>query len=282
MDRRIEMKINRISLGVTLVIVFTVFVLVFTPVTTGAKVQGVPNPAAVMASAGTAFTYQGWLTVGESPANGVYNFLFSLYEVETDGTPLGIYPGEGTIPIEVTDGYFITTLDFGDKFSNGGECWLEIKVGEETLSPRQPLTPTPYAIYAQNVGEHNHLGETWIGDGYPLGINNPNGDGFIVEQAGNSSYSVPSYDANGIEVWGADSSGLYVGWADLAGVRVHSAGHYGVLVESSDQDGMIVWDDGVMVWWDEGLRLAKDVKELKDEKDIEDRGWRRRRLRAHL
>jgi hypothetical protein len=59
-------------------------------------------------------------------------------------------------------------LDFGSSVFNGQDCWLEIAVrtnlgGAGTftaLSPRQKLTPTPYAITAGNAASLGGLGLT--------------------------------------------------------------------------------------------------------------------------
>ena len=74
---------------------------------------------------GTAFTYQGRLSDGGAPANGVYDFQFALYDAESAGTQVG-----STIPkddVTVTDGLFTVELDFGSIF-DGTAFWLEIGV----------------------------------------------------------------------------------------------------------------------------------------------------------
>ena len=100
---------------------------------------------------GTAFTYQGSLSSNGVPANGFFDFEFSLYtNAERTGTQVG-----GTITqtnIGVTNGLFTTTLEFGDVFT-GNDTWLAISVcsngvGSYTaLTPLQELTPAPYAIF---------------------------------------------------------------------------------------------------------------------------------------
>ena len=50
----------------------------------------------------------------------------------------------------VSNGLFTAVLDFGNNFP-GADRWLEIKVGTNTLVPRQKLTPAPYAITAGSV-----------------------------------------------------------------------------------------------------------------------------------
>lgn len=97
------------------------------------------------------FTYQGRLADGGSPAGGDYDFEFSLYENLDDGGQLG---STITRTIPVTDGLFTTELDFGEGIFTGDERFLEIKVRQSgsisftTLSPRQRLSATPYALYA--------------------------------------------------------------------------------------------------------------------------------------
>ena len=55
----------------------------------------------------------------------------------------------------MVDGYFTVTLDFGSAEFSGDGVWLETSVrpGDSedvytALSPRQKITPTPYATYA--------------------------------------------------------------------------------------------------------------------------------------
>lgn len=94
---------------------------------------------------GTAFTYQGHLKQNGEPANGPVNLDFDLYAAETGGKMIAA----GTVvpdPVDVTDGLFTVTIDFGDDAFNGQARWVEITVGGQTLSPRQKITPTPIAL----------------------------------------------------------------------------------------------------------------------------------------
>jgi hypothetical protein len=64
---------------------------------------------------GTAFTYQGSLTDGGSPANGTYDLKFMLYSSGSGGNALS-----GPItnsPVGVTNGLFTVDLDFGSACS---------------------------------------------------------------------------------------------------------------------------------------------------------------------
>lgn len=107
-------------------------------------VQGAP--------VGTEFTYQGRLVDANNPAEGQYDFIFRIYDAESDGTQAG---QDANVPdVDVIDGYFTVELDFGNVFT-GQSLWLEIEVREgdsndvfTVLSPRQKITALPYALYA--------------------------------------------------------------------------------------------------------------------------------------
>jgi trimeric autotransporter adhesin len=111
-------------------------------------------PLATTLAQGTAFTYQGRLNDGVTGANGIYDVRFAIYDAPTLGTQQG--PILTNSAIAVSNGLFAATLDFGNQFS-GANRWLEIGVRTNgsgsffTLSPRQALTPAPYAITAGNV-----------------------------------------------------------------------------------------------------------------------------------
>jgi len=107
---------------------------------------------------GTAFTYQGRLNDGAAPVNGSYDLRFTLYTADVGGSQRG--PILTNAATAVNNGLFTVQLDFGAVFP-GADRWIELGVrtnGSETfttLSPRQPLTPTPYAIFAANVALTN-------------------------------------------------------------------------------------------------------------------------------
>jgi hypothetical protein len=98
-----------------------------------------------------AFTYQGRLLDGGAPAEGDYDFEFTLYDHPDAGS-------EVAEPISKEDqavdyGLFTLTLDFGNDVFTGDARWLKIGVrpwdstGAYTyLTPRQELTPAPYAL----------------------------------------------------------------------------------------------------------------------------------------
>jgi hypothetical protein len=104
---------------------------------------------------GTAFTYQAQLNDGGAPASGMYDLQFTIYDLATGGSAVGATLTNGAVG--VTNGLFAVRLDFGPGAFNGAQRWLEIGVRTNgpgaflILSPRQAITPTPYAITARNV-----------------------------------------------------------------------------------------------------------------------------------
>jgi len=99
---------------------------------------------------GTAFTYQGQLVSGGSPANGSFDLTFSLFNTNSTG---GIIAGPVTnSATAVSNGLFIATLNYGSGLFNGTNYWLEIGVRTNgsgsftTLASRQPILPVPYAL----------------------------------------------------------------------------------------------------------------------------------------
>lgn len=138
--------------------------------TVGLTQAGGTGPQEVVTSqvsAGNAFTYQGHLNDGGNPANGEYDFQFILYNASSGGSQVGSVVAKDNVA--VANGLFSVALNFGGVFDGTG-LWLDVAVRPGTstgaytiLSPRQEITPAPYALYALNVPNHNHLGENWSG-----------------------------------------------------------------------------------------------------------------------
>ncbi len=117
------------------------------------------TPRTPLAPTGSGFTYQGQLLTAGSPATGPYDFQFTLYDAFTGGTP--VTATLTVAGVAVTNGLFTTVLDFGGTAFWGEARYLELAVrpaggGSYTiLAPRQPLTPTPYALSAPWFGVSN-------------------------------------------------------------------------------------------------------------------------------
>ncbi len=122
-----------------------------------AIVTSVITSALTTASAqtiGTAFTYQGEITQAEAPA-GPVDLRFRLFDAPTVGAQIG--PQLSATNVTPANGRFAVTLDFGAGIFAGSARYLEIQVavaGSNSytiLSPRQNVTPAPYALFAANV-----------------------------------------------------------------------------------------------------------------------------------
>src|SRR5207253_7246526 len=66
------------------------------------------------------------------------------------------------LAVTVSNGLFTVSLDFGPNIFTGNACWLAIGVRSNgvaanftPLDPRQPLTPTPNALYASTADVAN-------------------------------------------------------------------------------------------------------------------------------
>ena len=111
--------------------------------------------SATVHAQGTAFTYQGQLQDNGGLANGLYDIRASLWSAASAGTMLSAYYTNSAVA--VSNGLFTVLIDFGPGVFTGGTNWLQIGVrtnggaGFTGLSPRQQVTPTPYAILAEGA-----------------------------------------------------------------------------------------------------------------------------------
>jgi hypothetical protein len=118
-----------------------------------------PEPRFLAASALVdAITYNGRLTESAAPANGAYDLQFVLYDAVTGGSQVGGTNVETKDNVNVSNGVFTVDLNFGLAAWNGDARWIEIGVRAGTstgaftvLSPRQPVTAAPYALYAKKA-----------------------------------------------------------------------------------------------------------------------------------
>ena len=110
----------------------------------------------------TSFTYQGRLTDGGNAASGNYDLQFKLFDTPTVGTgtqqPQPSPVTETRSDQLVTAGIFTVTLDFSSNAFTGAPRYLEIGVRPAgspnaftVLSPRQPITSSPYAVQTLNA-----------------------------------------------------------------------------------------------------------------------------------
>jgi len=163
---------------------------------------------------GTAFTYQGRLNDTGNTANGSYDLTFSLFDSDTVGNQIG--STLTSTAVSVSNGLFVTTLDFGPGMFDGTSRWLEIGVSTNgdpnfaTLSPRQALTPTPYAIYAANAANATSAASVASGVVAPdqLATPVPPNDGQVLAFTGGSLQWIDPAVAGG-SVWSLNGSSAY-------------------------------------------------------------------------
>ncbi len=116
---------------------------------------------------GTAFTYQGQLKQDGMPVDGAVNFVFRLFDAETNGTQVGSNVVRNGVA--VAKGLFTVELDFGVEVYDGSARWLQASVNAVPLSPRQPLTPTPYALQTRGIVVRQD-GNVGVGTASPTSI----------------------------------------------------------------------------------------------------------------
>lgn len=131
-----------------------VLLLVILGVLLGSNALAESSQIGPQALAGTGFTYQGQLKNASGLITGTCNFEFSLWDALSAGTQIG--STQRVASVSVSDGLFTVQLNSSGQFGagafNGQGRWLEIAVkcasdpAFVTLSPRQPLTPAPYAL----------------------------------------------------------------------------------------------------------------------------------------
>jgi len=139
------------------------------------------NLSASPAGADTTFTYQGRLTSSGAPVNDTCDFRFTIWDAGSNGTQIG--PVLESLAVPVVEGAVTADLDFGQGVFTGGARWIQIQVrcpagnGEyTTLSPRQPIFPTPYAMkslgntmsWMDGTGSVNTFDSVGIGIDSPL------------------------------------------------------------------------------------------------------------------
>ena len=101
---------------------------------------------------GTAITYQGQLRHDGVPVDDTVDLRFSLWDAATGGAQV-------SSPVTVNgctvvDGVFTAEIEFDEQAFGGDACWVQVAVQGSsdsqfaTLSPRQRVNPTPYALHA--------------------------------------------------------------------------------------------------------------------------------------
>lgn len=169
----------------------------------------------------TSFTYQGRLTDGGGPANGNYDLQFALFDSLSGGTQIG--STQTLSNMAISGGSLTATLDFGASAFPGANRYLEISMRSSggpsftTLSPRQQITSTPYAIRALNATNAIQNSTTQ----QPNSNFNISGNGIAGGTLRAQRYNLPNVgsvvpffglsDSTHFGLCGADNSGVILG-----------------------------------------------------------------------
>jgi hypothetical protein len=235
---------------------------------------------APLAPVGTGFTYQGRLEDGGSLADGAYDFQFSLFDAAAAGIQIG-----STITltdVTVAEGLFSVDVDFGTSAFGGGARWLEIAVRPGastgvfmTLTPRQELSPAPYAMAMPNVYTNEGVNFVGIGRDFRIsgnevfGVRYPGGPneygGMYVETANAGGWPFYGYATNGSfrawtyyngtsGEWSLYNAGIRLKVPASGGLRIGPSADYSLVISNTTgADGIRIMDTG-----DDGIQIGSD------------------------
>jgi hypothetical protein len=247
-----------ISIGVTVVLAVLLAlagVALAQDSTPGEPAPDVAEPAAPEGgpSETMAFSYQGRLVEGGSPANGNYDFIINLYDNPTAGAPVAGCMNAGTgslLSQPVTSGIFTFHLVCGASNSSvftGGSRWIEVQVRRTgalayVKLPRQPISPAPYtfSLYPGAVVEGMAVGSNF-GDSVlnvassstvatRSAFHAKTASGYAVRGDSPSGAALYGYSTSGYSIYGSTNSGTSARFYSNAGngldVQTSGTRHY--------------------------------------------------------
>jgi hypothetical protein len=181
------------------------------------------SPAAESATVSSGISYQGRLTSAEgAPLNGTYVMRFVVYDAAAGGTVLW---NSGDVSVDVRGGLFNVKLGVNPADFDGQALWLSIRVGGETLLPRQEILPAPYALSlrpgADIVGDAIAAGDAVLAGYAPA-------TGTALHAEANGGAGLVGESANSYGVWGSSGAS----W----GGYFTSSGGYGIRVNTNGAD----------------------------------------------
>jgi hypothetical protein len=136
-------------------VLFTCLALALLLLTQGVWATNNPNTTTMPGPNATTVNYQGRLAAADgTPQNGTFGMSFTIYDATSGGSI--VWGPENHSAIPVTDGLFnvgLGSLTSGGIPTNvwGGDRYLEITVGGETLFPRELIRSVPIAGMALTV-----------------------------------------------------------------------------------------------------------------------------------
>jgi len=165
---------------------------------------------------GPGFTYQGDIQQGGTAVDGTVHLRFSLWDGAENGNQIGL--GQVIPDIPVLEGIFTVILNASDEFGseafNGEARWLQIEVCADpdcqsptTLSPRQPLTPAPYAKIA---GPWSVSGNDVFFNSGKVGIGTPQPEQNLTVRTNSGEYGIGQTDGTHIvSTYVSDTGGWF-------------------------------------------------------------------------
>jgi len=135
-------------------------------------------------------TYIGYLEDADgNPVTDTLGMEFKIYNAETGGSVLWSY----SCDVSVINGRFSVILTGipPDVFTGGTERWLEVKIDNETLSPRTKLTSVGWSYVAEQADNADKWDNHDWGDLYPNADQANNADKLDGYDAGNESGQIP-------------------------------------------------------------------------------------------
>lgn len=236
-------------------------------------------PAAAEAVIGAGFSYQGYLENNGNPANGLYDFQFSLYDAAAAGLQVGSTQSLGGVAVFA--GLFTVKLDFGVNAFGGAARWLQIAVrpaggGAYTaLSPRQELAPAPSALSLPNVYTNEPLNFVGVGRNFRISGNEVFGVRYVGGANDYGGMYVETSHANGWPFYGYATNGSFRAWTyyngttsdwhlynagirltvpNEGGLRIGPSADYSLVISNTTgSDGIRIYDTG-----DDGIQVGSD------------------------
>lgn len=172
------------------------------------------------------FTYQGQLRNAGQLVNGTVDLRVTLWDSDVGGAQIG--SANTFNALQLADGRFACGLNFGNSAFDGSNRWIQVEFRNPagsgqylTLSPRDKVTATPYALYALNgangvwVYNTNQQSVTVMGKRVGIGTSNPTAALEVVSATGgDDSVKLPpgSIGASELSVTLPAAGNFYMPW----------------------------------------------------------------------
>jgi len=278
--KEIIMKRKQTYLIIGVVLTSLLAALVLALIHPGQTAADSNQPEAInLGPVGTGFSYQGYLDNGGNPADGFYDFQFSLFDAGAAGNQVG-----STIslsPVTVSEGLFTVELDFGQSAFGGGARWLEISVRPSgggaytTLSPRQELAPALSALSLPNVYTNESSNFVGVGRDFSISGNEVFGVRYVGDANQYGGMYVETAHANGWPFYGYATGGSFRAWTyyngtngdwylynagirlavpNEGGLRIGPSANYSLVISNTTgSDGVRIYDTG-----DDAIQIGSD------------------------